>query len=156
VVLPVSAAILEDMQGYRGALEDYSTPTLPFIEWEPTEKGNLRVTNETAYLYRYFDATRQAEYLVDRIEHTIRFSLPTELQYLHRFDDAKRRVAALVDLPDRLASLFIQFCAQNGGILSTRKREEYFDQLPISLINQLESAVRASGIAEPGQGARES
>jgi Fic family protein len=156
VVLPVSAAILEDMAGYRAALEDYSAPALPFIDWEATDKGNLRVTNDTAYLYRYFDATRQAEYLADRIERTIRFSLPTELQYLHRFDDAKRRVAALADLPDRLVSLFIQFCAQNGGVLSAGKREAYFDAIPISLITQLESAVRASGIAEPAQGARES
>jgi hypothetical protein len=156
VVLPVSAAILEDMPGYRTALEDYSVPTLPFIDWEPADQGNVRVTNDTAYLYRYFDATRQAEYLADRIERTVRFSLPTELQYLHRFDDAKRRVAALADLPDRLVSLFIQFCAQNGGVLSARKREEYFDAIPIALINQLEDAVRASGIAEPIPGARES
>ncbi len=77
------------------------------------------------------------------------------MQYLHRFDDAKRRVAALADLPDRLASLFIQFCAQNGGVLSARKREEYFDAIPIALIHQLESAVRASGIADPVKGGPE-
>jgi hypothetical protein len=148
VVLPVSAAILEDIPGYRAALEDYSVPTLPHIEWEPTERGNVQVTNETDYLYRYFDATRQAEYLLDRIERTIRFALPAELAYLHRFDDAKCRIAEIADMPDRLASLFIQFCAQNGGRLSKQKREDYFPSLPDEQLARLESAVQASHIAE--------
>lgn len=146
VVLPVSAAILEDLLGYRAALEDYSTPTLPWIEWEPTAKGNVTVTNDTAYLYRYFDATRQAEYLVDRIERTIRFALPAELDYLHRFDEAKRRLAAVADMPDRLTSLFIQFCAQNDGRLSERKREEYFADLQEADLTAMEHAVQESGI----------
>jgi len=146
VVLPVSAAILEDIPGYRAALEDYSVPTLPWIEWTPTAKGNVTVTNDTAYLYRYFDATRQAEYLADRIERTIRFALPAELDYLHRFDDAKRRLAAVADMPDRLASLFIQFCGQNDGRLSARKREVYFPDVPDAELAMLEAAVRASGI----------
>ena len=151
VVLPISAAILEDMLGYRAALEDYSSPTLPFIEWQPTADGNLDVTNDTAYLYRYFDATRQAEYLFDRIERTIRVSLPAELRYLRSFDEAKRSIACLVDLPDRLASLFIQFCVQNAGRLSNAKRVEYFAGLPTELIAELEQAVRRSGVMESDQ-----
>ena len=148
VVLPVSAAILEDILGYRAALEDYSVPTLPHIEWEPTALGNVQVTNDTAYLYRYFDATRQAEYLLDRIERTIRFALPAELAYLHRFDDAKRRIAEIADMPDRLASLLIQFCAQNGGHLSKQKRESYFPSIDDDQLDRLEAAIQASNIAE--------
>lgn len=146
IVLPVSAAILEDLLGYRAALEDYSIPTLPYISWTPTERGNVEVTNDTAYLYRYFDATRQAEYLLDRIERTIKFSLPAELDYLQKFDDAKRRVAEVADMPDRLASLLIQFCMQNNGVLSKTKREDYFPGVPLDLIARLEEAVVSSGI----------
>jgi len=146
VVLPVSATILEDLSGYRSVLEDYSIPALPFIEWDPTPDGNVLVTNDTAYLYRYFDATRQAEYLVDCIERTIRFALPAELQFLHQFDDAKRRIATVADMPDRLVSLFIQFCIQNGGQLSARKRSDYFPGLSDALIASLEQATQASGI----------
>ena len=149
VVLPVSAAILEDLPGYRAALEDYSVPALPFIEWEPTPDGNVRVANDTADLYRYFDATRQAEYLADCIERTVRFALPAELQFLHRFDDAKRRIAELADMPDRLASLFIQFCIQNDGRLSARKRADLFPGLSDKLAAALEQAVQASGITDP-------
>lgn len=151
VVLPVSAAILEDLLGYRAALEDYSVPTLPYIDWEPTPEGNVHVTNDTAYLYRYFDATRQAEYLLDRLERTVRFSLPAELAYIHRFDDAKRRLASIIDMPDRLASLFIKFCAQNGGHLSHRKRAEFFPTLDEATLTELEAAVRESKIAALAQ-----
>lgn len=150
VVLPISAAILEDLLGYRAALEDYSVPTLPYIEWEPTAKGNVHVLNDTAYLYRYFDATRQAEYLVDRIERTIRFSLPAELNYLHRFDNAKTRLGLVADMPDRLASLFIQFCAQNDGHLSKGKRDEFFLDVDDATLFEMEAAVRASGIVGLG------
>ena len=150
VVLPVSAAILEDLPGYRTALEDYSAPTLPFIEWKSTPDGNVHVTNDTADLYRYFDATRQAEYLAGCIERTVRFALPAELQFLHRFDDAKRRIAGLVDMPDRLASLFIQFCVQNNGRLSARKRADVFPGLADGLVADLEKAIQDSGITDPG------
>ncbi|WP_326523168.1 Fic family protein [Sphingomonas sp.] len=146
VVLPVSAAILEDLPGYRVALEDYSSVALPHIEWMPTDDGNVRVLNDTAYLYRYFDATRQAEYLIDRIERTIRFSLPAELDYLQRFDEAKRRLADAIDLPDRLASLFIQFCAQNDGRLSARKRAEFFPALTDAELDRMEAAVARAGV----------
>jgi len=146
VVLPVSAAILEDLPGYRAALEDFSTSALPFIEWESTPEGNVRVLNDTSYLYRYFDATRQAEYLIDRLERTVRFSLPAELDYLERFDEAKRRLAERIDLPDRLASLLIQFCTQNGGRLSQRKREEYFPGLTDDEVAELEEAIGRAGV----------
>ncbi|WP_342658129.1 Fic family protein [Sphingomonas sp. NY01] len=146
VVLPVSAAILQDLLGYRAALEDYSVPTLQGIEWEPDQDGNVRVTNDTAYLYRYFDATRQAEYLLDRIEQTVRFSLPAELAYLHRFDEAKRLIAQVADMPDRLVSLFIQFCNQNEGRLLRQKRDIFFAELTDAEVSALEAAVEASGI----------
>lgn len=146
VILPVSAAILEDLPGYRAALEDYSETALPFIDWEPTSDGNVRVLNETSYLYRYFDATRQAEYLVDRLERTVKYSLPAELDYLVRFDDAKRRLNERIDLPDRLASLFIQFCAQNDGRLSARKKEQFFSDLTPEEVAELEDAIAEAGV----------
>ena len=142
--------MLGDLLGYRAALEDDSASTLPFIEWEPTPHGNVRVTSNTADLYRYFDATRQAEYLADCIERTVRIALPAELKFLHRFDDAKRRMAGLVDIPDRLVSLFIQFCVQDNGRLSARKRTDFFPGLSDELVTALEQAARASGITDPG------
>lgn len=75
------------------------------------------------------------------MERTVRFSLPTELDYLERFDVAKRRLAERIDLPDRLASLVIQFCSQNGGHLSAHKREQYFPGLSDEEVQDLEDAI---------------
>ena len=150
VILPVSAAIREDLLGYRAALEDYSLATLKFIDWVSTEQGNVTVTNETDYLYRYFDATRQAEYLVDRIDRTVRFSLPAELEFLQKFDTLKQVISAEIDLPDRIMSLFIQFCAQNAGKISRAKRDQYFSILDDNTIERLEHLVCASGIVDLG------
>ncbi len=148
VVLPVSAVILDDLALYRAVLEDFSLPAMRAIEWEATPEGNVRVTNDTADLYRYFDATRQAEYLAGCIERTIRLALPNELRYLKQFDEAKRRIADLADMPDRLSSLFIQFCTQNDGRLSAGKRAEYFEGIDDELLARLEAAVRTSFAAE--------
>lgn len=62
LVFPVSAVILDRIDDYRQTLEHYSKSRLDLIEWRPTDKGNVEVLNETIDLYRYFDATRQAEF----------------------------------------------------------------------------------------------
>ena len=63
VVFPVSATILDRIDEYRKVLESYSQRVLPLIKWKPTKDGNVEVLNDTADLYRYFDATPQAEFL---------------------------------------------------------------------------------------------
>lgn len=44
---------------------------LPFIEWDATEDLNIRVKNETDYMYRFFDATLHTEFLYSCVEQTI-------------------------------------------------------------------------------------
>ena len=63
VVLPVSAAILRQMPLYDQTLEAFSKPIMAAIDWEFTPESEIIVENDTSSLYRYFDATMQAEYL---------------------------------------------------------------------------------------------
>jgi Fic family protein len=86
VVFPVSAAILERIDDYRRVLEEYSRRLLPLIEWEPTTDGNVRVLNDTADFYRFFDATSHAEFLYACVEKTINEDLPRETEFLRRYD----------------------------------------------------------------------
>ena len=78
VVFPVSAAIQERIDDYRGVLESYSRRLLPLIEWEPTPEFNVRVLNDTGDFYRYFDATPHAEFLYACVQKTIEEDLPAE------------------------------------------------------------------------------
>jgi hypothetical protein len=84
LVFPVSAVILERIEDYRKTLEHFSRPRLDLIEWRPTEKNNVEVLNETINLYRYFDATQQAEFFFACVEETVNTTLPEEVDYLEK------------------------------------------------------------------------
>ena len=71
VIFPVSAAILRDRRSYDETLETFSRATLGLIRWRWTAAREIVVDNETADLYRYFDATAFAEYLYDRVADTV-------------------------------------------------------------------------------------
>ena len=45
-------------------------------------------------------------------------------------------------MPDKLIDLFIKFCLQNDGKLSSSKREKYFSFLLENEIKAMEQAVR--------------
>jgi len=129
IVFPVSAVILEHIDEYRRTLEAYSKPRLSLIDWEPTQAGNVNVLNETIDLYRYFDATRQAEFLYDCVRETVEKTLPEEVAYLERHDRLKGFIAEHFEMPHKLAENLIAFLRQGGGKLSKRARSNEFSKL---------------------------
>lgn len=138
LVFPVSAVILKRIYAYRRVLESYSRPRLEFIDWKPTQSGNVEVLNETADLYRYFDATRVAEFLYECVQETIESVLPEEITYLQRYDQMKKSINERFDMPEHLADLLIHFLEQNGGKLSMPAKEKEFKALSDQECQQLE------------------
>lgn len=138
IVFPISAVILNRMADYRKSLESYSKPRLKFVKWRPTEKGNVEVLNETIDLYRYFDATRQAEFLYECIQETIEVTLPEEVTYLKNYDEMKIFIKNYVDMPDRMADLLIRFLNQENGVISNRAKRKEFSALKEDEIKTLE------------------
>lgn len=126
MVFPVSAVFLKRIERYREVLEHYSRPRLALTQWETTPALNVRVLNETKDNFRFFDATRQTEFLADSIVETIRVTLPREIEYLRRYDQAKRRIEAFLELPDATFDLMMGFLRQNSGRLSHRARTTEF------------------------------
>lgn len=130
LVFPVSAAILREIAEYREVLRSYSIPLLDVVEWEPTKEGNVRVLNETARFYRYFDATDHATFLYDRVAETVERDLPREVRYLEAFDRFADRVQRLLgDMPHSTVDLLHGFLTQEGGRLSKRAQEKEFSTL---------------------------
>jgi hypothetical protein len=129
IVFPVSAAILERIDEYRAVLEDYSKRLMPVIDWQPTEDGNVRVINDTADFYRFFDATPHAEFLYSCVQKTIEVDLPRETAFLARYDAFRERINTVVDMPDRTIDLLFRFLHQNDGRLSKRARTQEFTSL---------------------------
>lgn len=126
LVFPVSAIILDRLDSYKAVLESFSKPRLEYIEWRPTDKGNVEVLNDTADLYRYFDATKQAEFLFACIEETVNKTLPGEVSYLEKYDRLNHFIKNYIDMPDRQVDLLIRFLDQNHGQLSNRARNKEF------------------------------
>jgi len=110
-------------------MEHYSKPRLDFIRWRPTEKNNVEVLNNTLDLYRYFDATKQAEFFFECVEETVTHTLPEEVEYLRKYDLLTEFIKNYIDMPDKLVDLLIRFLSQNGGKLSRRGRPKEFNKL---------------------------
>ena len=138
VVFPVSAVILERIDEYRRILEVFSRPRLDLIRWRPTSSGNVEVLNETMDLYRYFDATRQAEFLYDCVRRTVDKSLPEEVAYLAGHDKMKTFIGKYLDMSDGKTELLIGFLRQRGGKLSKRARDKEFRGLKDKEVQTIE------------------
>lgn len=135
VIFPVSAAILDRIEDYRRVLEDYSARLLPLIEWRPTTDGNVRVLNDTADFYRYFDATAHAELLYECVLRTIEHDLPEEAAFLRRYDDFRAGIERIVEMPENTINLAFRFLRQNAGRFSAGARANEF-----ALLTNVEAA----------------
>ena len=142
LVFPISAVILDRMDGYRAVLEDYSRRLLPAVDWEPTDNGNVRVLNDTGDFYRFFDATPQTEFPYGCVQRTIEQDLPEEAAFLKRYDAFRAELDLMVDMPDRLSDLLFRFLHQNGGTLSRRGREREFAALTDEEVERIEGVYR--------------
>lgn len=149
VVFPVSAAIYRERPRYTAVLESYSRPLLDFIEWEPTPQGSVRVLNDTADYYRYFDATAHAEFLYECVEQTVEQDLPQELAYLEAYDRFSKAIQEMVDMPERKVNLLHRFLHQGKGHLSKRARANEFAALTDGEVEAVEAFYEKSFAGVP-------
>lgn len=129
VIFPVSASILDHIDTYRNVLESHSHPLLDHIKWKETSDYNIEVMNETIDLYRYYDATKQAEFLYDCVEDTIKRVIPEEVNYLIAYDEFKKYIDNHFEMPDKMVSTLVRLLEQNSGVFSKRTKEKEFNML---------------------------
>lgn len=146
VLFPVSAAMLRAPKAYDAALNAFSKNTMPLIKYEMDDQQRLTVLSSTDKLYRYYDATPQAEYLYEAVAETIRKDLREEIEFLEVFDKAMAAVKMIVDMPNARASLLTRFILQNHGTLSAKKRRQ-FPELRDEEITRIEEAIRRANAA---------
>lgn len=139
-IFPVSAVILERIDEYREVLESYSKPLLDFIEWRATPEGNVEVLNKTKDYYRYFDATKQAEFLYKCVDQTVMKTLPEEVEYLEKHDKMRNFITYHFDMPDKTMENLIGFMRRNNGDLSNRARKKEFASLTFEEVEMLKEA----------------
>ena len=142
LMFPVSATMLKNPLDYDASLEAFSKPLLQLVEYRLDETGEMTVENDTACWYQYIDMTAQAEALYGFVSKTIEEELVEELNFLANYDKTKKEIQDIIDMPDRLIDLFIQFCLQNNGKLSDRKKSSHFEFLTDEELSTLEQAVQ--------------
>jgi hypothetical protein len=109
----------------------------------------MTVSNDTADLYRYFDATPHAEYLYACVKETIDIDLRREVHFLGFYDEALKATQEIVDMPDTKAALLIKLIDQNGGRLSKSKRTQ-FQELTDDEVARIEEAIHQASERKTG------
>lgn len=138
LIFPVAASMLNRIADYRKTLEAYSHPLLDLIEWKATSDNNVKVLNETIDLYRYFDATPQAEFLLLCVIDTIENIIPEEVEYLRNYDEFKGFVDNEFEMPDKMVALLVRFLERGNGKLSSRAKQKEFHALSSEEVAQIE------------------
>ena len=101
-------------------------PYLNTLTGKKTANNNMEVLNNTLDYYRYFDATKQAEFLFECVDYTISRIIPEEVKYLRNFDSMKTWLDERFQMPDNKVAQLIRFLNQNGGKFSKRAKEKEF------------------------------
>lgn len=139
MIFPVSAVILDHLEEYRKVLECFSRPRLDLIEWKPTENNNVEVLNDTIDLYRYFDATKQAEFLYRCVQLTVDETIPKEVKYLEKYDLLKTFLDNHFEMPDKMVALLVRFLDQGKGLFSEIAKTKEFNELNAEEIRSIEN-----------------
>ena len=139
VIFPVSASILDHIDDYKTVLESYSHPLLDHIDWKETEDHNVEVSNNTIDFYRYFDATKQAEFLYNCVADTLERVIPEEVTYLQHYDAFKRYLDNRFEMPDKMVAILVRFLEQNNEALSKKALKKEFSKLTEAEIEGIEA-----------------
>jgi len=145
--LPISTAILVNLQTYDEALEDFSHRIMDKSVYTMTDSGAVTLKNpaEVESLWRFPDLTRQVEFFMGVMSRAIE-ALPNQLGDLRRYDQARAAIRSVVDLPDQRLNFMMKWLDGNGGKLSNNKRKQ-FAELSDEEIAGVEQAY-AAGFAD--------
>ena len=98
--------------------------------------------NDTLDYYRFFDLTKQTEFLYDCVGDTMDNIIPHEFQYLKACDEFKRWLDDEYEMPDKMVAFLVRFLEQNEGELSKRACEKEFSNLKPLEIQEIEKKFR--------------
>lgn len=96
---------------------------------------------DIADVYRYFDATRQAELLYSCVQQTIEQTIQEEVRYPERYDQMKDYLDNYFEMPDKTVALLVRFLEQGNGKLFERAKTEEFSELKTKISTALKKNI---------------
>ncbi|GGH55973.1 hypothetical protein GCM10007423_64090 [Dyadobacter endophyticus] len=109
------------------------------IEWKPAPDNNVQINNETGDLYRYFDATQQAEFLYSCVLETIEVTIPEQINYLQKYDRMKAFLDDFVPLADNMVSRLVHFLNEGKGHISKWVKDHELKEFTESEVLEIEA-----------------
>jgi hypothetical protein len=149
LIVPVSAVILKNIPDYLKILSGFSAPVTDLWEYRRGDLEPLIVEAPGPYAYRFFDATRETNFLRSMIEQAIRIEMPAEIRYLSAYDQAMSRITGEFDIPHKDASMLVRSIMSNGALSKGRRKQ--FDRLPEAVLDRIE-AISIEEAASPWGG----
>ena len=143
MMLPISYVLLDLIKEYGMILDEHSLRLLRFIESRENSDHGIDIMNDTADLYRYFDCTKEAEFIYSCIERMLTKDIPEEIDYLQKHDLAFRSLKKRMEMPDMRVSLLVNLVRQNDGKLSKAKRK-VFSELSDEEVADLEKIINSA------------
>ncbi|MHB1124323.1 MAG: Fic family protein [Ramlibacter sp.] len=150
LILPVSAAMRRDEPGYLSALETFSRPARQL--WRVTWIDGSDYAFEQRCrdsVYRYWDATAQAEFAVRMAAQAMDVHLVGEARFLSGFDRALAELDKRLELPSQTLHKLVLMCHDNGGVLSANRRRQFDGIVPPEYFDAVEEVVRESFAISP-------
>ncbi|MDF2461878.1 MAG: Filamentation induced by cAMP protein Fic [Ramlibacter sp.] len=142
LILPVSIAMHRNEQGYLQALESFSRQARQFWDVRWIDGNNFDFTARCRdSVYRYWDATAQAEFSVRMAAQAMDVDLLGEAHYLASFDRAFKALDRKLDLPAPLLHKLIVMCQEQRGVVSNNRRKQFKDTVPVEYFDEIEKVV---------------
>lgn len=138
-ILPISAAMLQHERDYLQALETFSAPCRELWETVQIDDGQYDFQfHGTADVYRYWDATRQCEFLYEMVKEAVSTYLPEEIRFLETYDTIYHVLNDSFDVVQKDLDVLVAAAIQAGRV-SLNLRKKYRYKVPEALFDTLES-----------------
>lgn len=143
LLLPVSAVMKRHEEEYLAVLQNFSRAARERWSVKWIDEGKYDFTfNGDPSIYRYWDATRCAEFGYRMAEQALEVELRQETEFLDRYDTVIEEVNERFDVRGSDLGTLVMMCLDNGGTLSGRRRKQFQGRVPEGLFDYLESVAR--------------
>jgi hypothetical protein len=148
-LLPVSVAMKRNERDYLAALQDYSRPLRDqwVVRFIDEGQYDFEFTGDES-LYRYWDATRAAEFCLSMSQQALEVDLHLETRYLARYDAIRHAVEAEFDVQNNTLATLIHSCLQNDGKVSNNRRRQFAGQAPEAVFELIQRAAQETDVHE--------
>lgn len=143
LLLPVSVAMKRNEADYLAALQQFSKPARERWAVRQLDEGRYEARfNADPAIYRYWDATKCAEFGYQMAEQALDIELRRETEFLARYDAVARTVNDRFDIQNNDLTTLILSCLQNDGVVSKHRRKQFADRVPEGAFDFIEQMAR--------------